>query len=136
MDVTIPPIIGPAIRCITDAPVPWVHIIGNKPAMMATTIISFGPDARYGSVLDGLDQSLQGYFAARHHIVPGMIEIQQHHDAGLCRNTRQLTMRRSTPGSLSVPTAVSTCSRCGDSRRRCRFGIAATRTRGLLILAH
>ena len=33
---------GAAIRCITDAPVPCVHMIGDKPAMMATTVMSFG----------------------------------------------------------------------------------------------
>ena len=32
VEVTIPPIIGAAIRCITDAPVPCVHMMGNKPA--------------------------------------------------------------------------------------------------------
>src|SRR6478735_309736 len=34
---TIPPIIGTAMRCITSAPVPWLHMIGSRPAMMAQT---------------------------------------------------------------------------------------------------
>src|ERR1700720_3383773 len=39
---TIPPIIGTAIRCITSAPVPLLHMIGRSPAMMAATVIIFG----------------------------------------------------------------------------------------------
>ena len=42
VDDTMPPIIGTAMRCITSAPVPWLHIIGNSPAMMAATVIIFG----------------------------------------------------------------------------------------------
>ena len=38
----MPPIIGTAMRCITSAPVPWVHMFGNRPAMMAATVIIFG----------------------------------------------------------------------------------------------
>ena len=33
---------GAAIRRITSEPVPLLHIIGNKPAMIATTVIIFG----------------------------------------------------------------------------------------------
>src|SRR5262249_648751 len=42
VDDTMPPIIGTAIRCITSAPVPWLHMIGSRPAMMAATVIIFG----------------------------------------------------------------------------------------------
>src|SRR5437667_9038255 len=42
VDDIMPPIIGTAIRCITSAPVPWLHMIGNRPAMMAATVIIFG----------------------------------------------------------------------------------------------
>jgi len=38
----MPPIIGTAMRCITSAPAPWLHMIGNSPAMMAQTVIIFG----------------------------------------------------------------------------------------------
>ena len=42
VDDTMPPIIGTAMRCITSAPVPWLHMIGSRPAMMAQTVIIFG----------------------------------------------------------------------------------------------
>ena len=38
----MPPIIGTAMRRITSEPVPWLHMIGSRPAMMATTVIIFG----------------------------------------------------------------------------------------------
>jgi hypothetical protein len=31
VDDTIPPTIGTAMRCITSAPVPWLHMIGSSP---------------------------------------------------------------------------------------------------------
>ena len=40
MDVTIPPTIGAAIRCITSAPVPWLQSAGSRPSMIAATVIS------------------------------------------------------------------------------------------------
>jgi hypothetical protein len=42
VEETIPPIIGTAMRCIISAPVPWLHMIGNNPAIMAATVIIFG----------------------------------------------------------------------------------------------
>jgi hypothetical protein len=39
---TMPPIIGTAMRCITSEPVPVLHMIGSKPAIMATTVIILG----------------------------------------------------------------------------------------------
>ena len=39
---TMPPIIGTAMRCMTSAPVPWLHMIGNRPAMIAATVIILG----------------------------------------------------------------------------------------------
>jgi len=40
--VIMPPIIGAAMRCITSAPVPLDHMIGNRPAKMTATVIAFG----------------------------------------------------------------------------------------------
>ena len=37
-----PPIIGAAIRFITSAPAPWLHMIGSKPTRIAITVIIFG----------------------------------------------------------------------------------------------
>ena len=42
VDEIMPPIIGTAIRCMISDPVPVLHMIGSKPAMMATTVIIFG----------------------------------------------------------------------------------------------
>jgi len=40
--LTIPPTMGAAIRFITSEPVPWLHIMGMSPAIMATTVIILG----------------------------------------------------------------------------------------------
>ena len=40
--VTIPPIIGAAMRRMTSEPVPDPHMIGNRPSMIVSTVISFG----------------------------------------------------------------------------------------------
>ena len=42
VELTIPPIIGAAMRFITSAPVPVVHMMGNRPPMMAATVIILG----------------------------------------------------------------------------------------------
>ena len=38
----MPPTMGTAIRRISSEPVPVLHKIGSKPAMMAVTVIIFG----------------------------------------------------------------------------------------------
>ena len=40
--VTIPPLMGAAIRFITSAPVPWDHMMGSKPRMMADAVMILG----------------------------------------------------------------------------------------------
>ena len=42
VDEIMPPIIGTAMRCMTSEPVPVLHMIGMRPAMMATTVIILG----------------------------------------------------------------------------------------------
>ena len=42
VDETIPPTIGAAMRFITWEPVPCPHKMGNRPAMMAMTVIILG----------------------------------------------------------------------------------------------
>ena len=42
VELTIPPIIGAAIRFMTSAPVPVVHIMGSNPPMIAATVIILG----------------------------------------------------------------------------------------------
>jgi hypothetical protein len=39
VELTIPPIIGAAMRFITSAPVPVVHMIGSNPPLIAATVI-------------------------------------------------------------------------------------------------
>lgn len=41
-DVTTPPTIGAAIRFITSDPVPVLHMMGMRPAMMTEAVIAFG----------------------------------------------------------------------------------------------
>ena len=42
VDEIMPPIMGTAMRCMISDPVPVLHMIGNRPAMIATTVIIFG----------------------------------------------------------------------------------------------
>lgn len=42
VELTMPPIIGAAMRFIMSAPVPVVHMIGSKPPLMAATVIILG----------------------------------------------------------------------------------------------
>ena len=42
VDEIMPPIIGTAMRCMISEPVPVLHMIGSRPAMIATTVIIFG----------------------------------------------------------------------------------------------
>lgn len=42
VDDTMPPIIGAAMRCMTSDRAPVLHMTGNRPAMMAATVIIFG----------------------------------------------------------------------------------------------
>ena len=42
VDDVMPPIIGTAMRCMISDPAPVLHMIGSRPAMMATTVIILG----------------------------------------------------------------------------------------------
>ncbi len=46
VEVMSPPTMGAAIRFITSEPVPWLHMMGMSPAMMATTVIILGRTRR------------------------------------------------------------------------------------------
>jgi hypothetical protein len=41
-EVTTPPTIGAAIRFITSAPAPWLHMMGMRPAMITAMVMIFG----------------------------------------------------------------------------------------------
>ena len=88
VDDTMPPIIGTAMRCITSEPAPWLHRIGNSPAMMATTVIIFGrtrstaPSMIAACRSVGVRRGLRAV-QSRLPLVQCIVEIDQHHDAGL-----------------------------------------------------
>ena len=42
MEVITPPTMGAAMRFITSAPVPWLNMIGIKPARMTLTVMILG----------------------------------------------------------------------------------------------
>src|SRR6267378_725915 len=83
----MPPIMGTAIRCMISEPVPVLHMIGSRPAMMATTVIIFG---RTRSTAPSMMASYRSRrvsarpSAARLALIlrQGMVEIDQHHHAG------------------------------------------------------
>ena len=90
----MPPIIGTAMRCITSEPVPVLHMIGSKPAMMATTVIIFGRTRSTAPRMMAAFRSarVKGRCAAAHsalHLGEGVVEIDEHHDARLGRDARQ-----------------------------------------------
>ena len=83
--MTTPPIIGVAIRFMTSAPA-WVtgdHMIGISPKRIAHTVMIFGPErCTAPSLLPRADRpSLHAPCGAE--LFPRVIEIEQHHDAGL-----------------------------------------------------
>ena len=82
----MPPIIGTAIRCMISEPAPVLHMIGSRPAMIATTVIIFGR-TRSTAPHDGITEIVTGEPAAFGRasgpdFLQGIIEVDQHHDAG------------------------------------------------------
>jgi hypothetical protein len=84
---------GAAMRLMTSEPVPVPHMIGSRPAMMATTVIILGRTrstapsitARRGRRA-GLAPGSAALLPAR---LPGVVEVDQHHHAGLRRHAGQ-----------------------------------------------
>ena len=84
----MPPIIGTAMRRITSEPVPVDHRIGSRPAMMATTVIIFGRTRSTAPIMIacveiGAGHRLAFGGAPPLDLLPGVVEIDQHDDAGL-----------------------------------------------------
>src|SRR5216684_5750479 len=84
---TMPPIIGTAMRCITSAPVPWFHMIGSRPAMMADChhqrTHALTPAAHdCGMEIFVCERSAFGC-ALGLQVRERLVEIDQHHHAGL-----------------------------------------------------
>ncbi len=44
--VIIPPIMGAAMRCMTPAPVPWLHMMGRSPKITAEAVMTMGRTRR------------------------------------------------------------------------------------------
>ena len=85
-EVTIPPIIGVAIRFITSAPacVAGDHMIGSRPNRMAQTVMTFGRIRWTAPSMTASCRSLEiihPAFGAE--FFPGLIEVQKHDDPGL-----------------------------------------------------
>ena len=84
----MPPTMGTAMRRITSEPAPSLQRIGNRPAMMATTVIILGRTrstapamiaARKSSRVNARPSSR----AACSRSFKRLVEIDEHHDAGL-----------------------------------------------------
>ena len=92
VDDTIPPTIGAAMRRITSEPVPVLHMIGNRPAMIATTVIILGApvprrlDDRFAQVA-GVQGGLRS--PPRGIAFQCVVEIDQHDHAGFRGDARQ-----------------------------------------------
>ena len=88
VELTMPPIIGTAMRCMTSEPVPVLHRIGSRPAMIAVTVIILGRTRSTApSTIAALRSArVNGRPSAAQMRVPlfqRLIEIDQHHHAGL-----------------------------------------------------
>ena len=85
---TMPPIIGTAMRRMIFEPVPVLQKIASSPAMIAVTVIIFG------STRSTAPSVMAAWTSCARHILTcgtafgredavGMVEIDQHHHAGL-----------------------------------------------------
>ena len=85
--VSMPPIIGAAIRLITSEPVPWPRRIGSQAGEDHRDGHRLGPHAKDGAVAHGaFDLGVGGVVAPRRQ---GVLEIDQHHHAELGRQAGQ-----------------------------------------------
>ena len=89
--LTMPPTIGAAIRRMTSDPVPVPSMIGSRPAMIAATVIITGRTLNNAPLTTACFQvfkcrlSLALYF----HLLPCLVQIDQHNNADLYCNTCQ-----------------------------------------------
>ncbi len=85
-EVTTPPIIGAAMRFITSAP-DWVvgdHMIGNETEQDGADRHDLGADALHRALDDGgVQVGLERMRAGGGEFVPGVVEVEEHDDAGL-----------------------------------------------------
>ena len=77
VELTIPPIIGAAIRFMTSAPVPVVHMIGINPPMIAATVIILGRSRC--ALHDRFVEVLRpGHSTFAHTLLIRLVEIDEH----------------------------------------------------------
>ncbi len=83
-EVITPPAMGAAIRFITSEPVPALHMMGSRPAMMTDAVMTFGRTrctAPWSMALFRSPQRFHESLCLR--ICKGMVEVEQHYHAGL-----------------------------------------------------
>jgi hypothetical protein len=82
--LTIPPIIGAAMRFITLAPVPVPHRMGSNPIIVDATVMIFGHRCNRGRQENAPRRERTGRQWNRYHVVPGCPPEILHH-LGLAR---------------------------------------------------
>ncbi len=83
---TMPPTIGSAMRRMTSEPRPSVKKIGSRPAMMVSTVISFG---RTRITAPAMIASLQLFERSRRLLAHLLVDVEQHDDGRLDRNAAE-----------------------------------------------
>src|SRR6266446_2593958 len=82
-EVMTPPTIGAAIRFITSAPlcVAGAHMMGSSPKRIAQIVMIFGRMRWTAPSMTAPCKSVVEFMRPGAKSVPGLVEIQQHHDA-------------------------------------------------------
>ena len=85
-----PPIIGAAIRFITSAPAPWLHMIGSKPIRIAMIVITFGR-MRFTapSIIASWRSSIVSHASLGAPFFVGVLQIEKHDHAGFSIHSGQ-----------------------------------------------
>jgi len=83
----MPPTIGAAMRRITSLPVPSIHMIGTRAAIVVTTVITFGRTRSTGAGHDGIAElgerrTAPCGAAALLRLLPGVVQVDDHHNTG------------------------------------------------------
>lgn len=77
------------MRCITSEPAPVPIMIGMRPATMTATVIAFGRTRKPAPFANRFHQIVLRHLSSSNSLLPSMLEIEQHDDAKLRRDTRQ-----------------------------------------------
>ena len=83
-EVTSPPTIGAAMRFMTSAPEPVAHSSGTRPISIVATVISLGRTrCTVPSMCAAMMSSRSRICPARLAALEGVVDVDDHHDAGL-----------------------------------------------------